>query len=662
MNMTTKRWKERIDRSLELQKERMEERTRFLRAYAGDYNEKPKKSPDGNKDEAFVNFVFAFVETVRPSLLPGTPKAFVDPEDPESEPQAPSYRAIINHFARALGAKKEFKKVITDWFFSYAAVLNEWDYSEELLYKKDGTPEIDPESITEENPEGEQAFRIVKDVPILKRLEPRDVVLDPDSNSREEDRWRARRMVMTYAEFKALPGITPQMRKKVRPRMIPRELMRTGDQSNNSSEKNWVILWRIYDLENYCTKLMVDNEEVEDFLEDIEWPWKMDVGGDRFPITILEGKFDEANPYSFSAFRAYWGGIQERNALRTIIKSTVRRNAPGWFGKKGAMDEEQKEKFTGTGIGEYCEANRPEDIAIKPQFVLAPDFYNHDSQVADDNMNVSGLAEYQQTLQAETATQASIAESKSSIRKNEAKTDFNDFTAVVFGKLGQLCQQFLEEEKAIRIRQKDGPEDYMWLAVNKDKIQGNFHLTVKPDSDDDSDRDLRRQQDMKTIEILGNNPHTDQRKLAVIAAAMLDREPEEILLPEAKVQENLAMQREAELAKNAPKGGEEKKPPLDFSPIKVELLAPAVQAMIVAAALKQNGVPESLLGAELPPNAPGQGMSPAGPASPSLATPAPEVSIMPQGGMNQTLPPLPGAEAPPMTPVMPASEFEGGSK
>lgn len=659
MKMTTKRWKARIDRSLELQKDRMEERRRFLRAYGGDYNDKPKKSLDGNKDEAVVNFVYAFVETVRPSLLPGTPKAFVEAEDPESAPQEQSFRAIVNHFARVLGSKKEFKKVITDWFFSYAAVLTEWDYSEEPVYQEDGkTPEIDPDSITEETPEGEQAFKIIRDQPILKRLRPEDVVVDPDSNSREEDLWRARRIVMTYGAFKRLPGITPEMRKKVRPRTIPRELMREGEDGNTSSERNFVILWRIYDLENMCTKLMVDNEEVEDFLEDMPWPWEMDIGGDKFPVTILDGKWDAENPYSFSSFKAYWSSIQERNALRTIIKSTVRRNAPGWFAKKGAMDEDQKEKFTGSKIGEYVEANKPDEILIKPQFTLAADFYSHDSQVADDTMNVSGLAEYQQTLQAETATQASIAESKSSIRKGEARTDFNDFTAVVFGKIGQLCQQFLQEEKAIKIRKPDGPEDYQWLKVNRDGIQGNFHLTVKPDSDDESDKDLRRQQDLKTIELMGNNPHTDQRKLAVIAAEMLGREPDEILLPEETAKENLRLQAELERSKNAPKQ-EEKKPLIDFSAIKVELLAPAVQAMIVAAAIKQNGVPEAL-GAEVSPDAPDQGTGPDGLAAPSMAPPAPSNSVMPQGGINQTLPPLPGADAPPATLVRPGSEFQGG--
>lgn len=660
MKMTTKRWKARIDRSLELQKERMDERKRFLRAYAGDYNEKPKKTLDGSKDEAYVNFVFAFVETVRPSLLPGTPKAFAEAEDKESESQVPSFQAIVNHFARVLGSKKEFKKVIFDWFFSYAAVLTEWDYSEIPLYKDDGkTPEIDPDSITEENPEGEQAFKIVRDQPILKRIKPSDVVVDPDSDSREEDRWRARRMVMTYDEFKRLPGITPQMRKLVRPRTIPRELMRDGENSNSSSEKNWVILWRIYDLENECTKLMCDNEEIEDFLEDIPWPWEMDIGGDRFPLTILDGKWDEENPYSFSAFKAYWGSIQERNVLRTIIKSTVRRNAPGWFAKKGAMDEDQKEKFTGSKIGEYVEANKPDEIVVKPQFTLAPDFYNHDSQVADDNMNVSGLAEYQQTLQAETATQASIAESKSNVRKGEARTDFNDFTAVVFGKIGQLCQQFLQEEKAVKIRTPEGPEDYMWLDVNRDSISGSFSLTVKPDTDENDSKETRRQQDLKTIELMSNNPHTDQRKLAVIATRMLGREPDDLLLPEEEAKQNLALQAEAERAKNAPQK-EEKKPILDFSAIKVELLAPAVQAMIVAAALEQNGVPESLAKAGISPDAPEGEGPPVGPAAPSVTPPAPDPSVMPQGGINQAPAPLPGADAPPATVVQPISEFQGG--
>lgn len=663
MKMTAARWRARIQRSLELQKVRREEAERFMRAYAGDYNAKPKKGIDGSKDDASVNFIYSFIETVRPSLLPGTPKAFVEGEDPASELHAPGYQALINHWARKLGVKDEFKQIIMDWFFGYSAALTDWDYSEEPVFKP-GTKdeqEVEPDSITEDNPEGEPMFKILKDQPIVERLNPWDVVRDVDAQTAKKEKWRGRRIIYTWDEFKALPGLTKEMRKKIRPRTIPKELQRGGEDGDNySTERNYVICWRIYDLENYCTKLLTDQDSCEDFLEDKPWAWEgLDAGGDRFPITILDAKWDYSNPYSFSQFKAYWNLIQERNVLRSIIKATTRRNAPGWLGKKGAMDEEQKEKFTGSAIGEYTEVNDPTGITIKPQFVLAPDFFNHDGQVADDTMNTSGLAEYQQQMEANTATQASIAEAKSNVRKGEAKSDFNDFTAVIYTKMGQLNQMFLQEEKAIKIRSPQGPDDYEWLRVTGEQFKDmSFHLTVKPGSDEYEDENLRKQQDLKFAELMASNPHTDQRKLAVRLAKRHGIEPDEILLPEEEVRANQAAAAQAEAAKNAPKT-EAQKPLIDFSQIKVELLAPNVQELIVRAALVQTKVPETLAngGADLP-----LGDNPSQPPAPAQASmpSAPSSSVMPGAEMNQTIPPMAGAQAPPATPVMPASEMQGG--
>lgn len=660
MKLTVKKWRERILRSLELQKVRREEAERFMRAYAGDYNNKPKKDIDGSKDDASVNFIFSFVETVRPTILPGTPKAFMEAEDPESEPAADGAQGLVNHFAKKLGIKAEFKSVIEDWFYGFAAFLSEWDYSEEPVYKP-GTDEqeVEEDSITEENPEGEPKFNILKDQPLAERLDPWDVVYDADSKTRKKDKWRARRIIFTYQEFRALPGLTKALRKKVRPRTIPKELQRGGEDGDNySTEKNYVICWRIYDLENYCTKLMVDVEGIDDFVEDIPWPWEMDAFGDRFPITILEAKRDSSSPYSFSQFKAYWNQLQERNTLRSIIKSTVRRNAPGWFAKKGAMDEEQKSKFIGSKIGEYSEANDPTGITIKPQFTLAPDFFAHDNQVAEDTIEVSGLVEYRADASGGTATEASIQNQKSSIRKGEAKSDFNEFTATVYMKIFQLCQQFLQEEKAVKIRTPKGPTDYTWLKLNKTGIQGNFHMTVKPNNDELEDEGLRKQQDLKFAELMAQNPHVDQRKLAIRISKRHDIEPDEILRPIERVQAEQAAMAAAEAAKNAPKDQEKDKMPLiDFSAIKVELLAPQVQAMIIAAALKQNEVPQTLgTNGGAPGPVPG---TQAGGLTPSVADPL-QNSVMPGAEINQAPPPNPGTQAPPATPVMPMSEMQGG--
>lgn len=663
MKMTAQRWRARIDRSVELQKTRKEEAERFMRAYSGDYNHKPKKNIDGSKDDASVNFIYAFVETVRPTILPGTPKAFMEAEDQESEAGSEAAQGIVNHFARVLGIKDEFRQLIEDWFYGYAAFLTEWDYSEEPVFEPGTTePVMDPES-DEDDPE--PMYKTLKDQPLAERLDPWDVVYDTDSKTRKRDRWRARRIIFSYNEFRALPGLSPELRKKVRPRTIPKELQRGGlDGEEFSTEKNYVICWRIYDLENYCTKLMVDVPGIDDFVEDKPWPWEMDAFGDKFPITILEAKRDVRSPYSFSQFKSYWNLLQERNVLRSMMKSTVRRNAPGWFGKKGAMDEDQKEKFIGSSIGEYCEVNDPTGITIKPQFEVSNNFQAHDTQVGEDTIEVSGLIEYRADATGGTATEASIQNQKSSIRKGEAKADFNDFTAVVYTKIFQLCQQFLEEEKAIKIRTPHGPQDYAWLKLNRNGIQGNFHMKIKPGADEMENEDLRRQQFLKYMEQMANNPHVDQRKMAVRAGKAFNIEPDEILRPEEEVKAEQAAAAQAEMMKNAPPP-QEVKPLIDFSAIKVELLAPNVQAMIIAAALKQNEVPQTLgmQGGPIQPDQVGAS-GPPGPADgspPSLAGPAPSQIVPSSDGVNQAPPPMSGAQMPPATPVQAISEMQGGS-
>lgn len=646
------KWRARIQRSLDLQKPRKEEAARFLRGYTGDYNNKPRKGLEENRDEMVVNFIFSYIETVRPTIFPGNPRAFVEGMDPESEKWAPHYQAVINHWARTLGLKKEFKKSCFDWFFGPTSFLTEWEYEEKALMDprdpSGKTKLIDPTT-------GKPAFKILRDQPLAKRLDPWDVIVDPDSRTREEDRWRARRILMTKEEFDSLPGVGSKAKKEIRGRAIPRELTRQpfGEDRNASNEKNWVVLWRIYDLDNETVKLLPDGENVKDFVEMKDWPWLFEAGGDRYPVTILEAKQDAGSPYSFSGFKAYWAQIQERNKLRTMLQSHVRRNAPGWLMKKGAMDEEQKSKFVEALIGELVEVNNPEMIVARPNSQLSSEFFAHDKAVADDTLNVSGLYEYSNDSIADTATEASLLDSRSSIRKGEAKGEFSDFTATILNKIGQLSQQFMSEKVAIKIKKPGSYNELGWISVNKDQIQGEFNLNVKPGIDESQNESMRRQQDLKFAELMASNPHIDQRKLAERLSRRFDIEPEEILKDPAEVQKEQEM---AAMANQKPE-----KPDIAFKQIDVALLPAPIQAAVVAAAMKQNEVaaPGMEMGAGLPPNTQAIG-NPGLPASTSLSDPAPSDSVMPGAEMNQAPPALPGANSPPMTPVQPASEFQGG--
>lgn len=662
--LSPQKWRMRIQRSLEFQKTRKEEAARLKRGYRGDYSIEGRQKLDGNKDEIAVNFIFSFIETVRPTILPGTPKVFVKSENGESEVNETTYQAVINHFIRILGAKKKLRACVDDWFYGHCAILSDWEYEERPKFDEQGQPvwQIDETTgLPEEDDDGEklQDYEIVRDRPLLRRIDPWDVVLDCDSKSRDEDTWRAWRDIMTVSEFYKLPGVTRDMKKKIRGRSLPSDLVRqpNGD-SRSSSEKNWVIVWRIYDIENDMTYLLPDGEAVDFFVEEKQWPWEFEVGDDRFPLTILEAKLDAENPYSFSSFIAYWGQIQERNKLRTIIQSNVRRSAPGWMGQKGTMDEEQKNKFTQSKIGEYIETNKdPKNIITKPLPQLSADYFRHDQTVEADLNATSSLAEFRGDEQGnDTATEASLRDAKANIRKGEAKGDFQDFLAVVFGKMGQLCQQHLTLPVAVKIKAPMGPKDYSWLKVSGDHIQGDFSLDVQPGADEKQTEGLFRQQTMKASEILANNPWTDQKKLAVMIAKSLGKEPEDILKsPEAFDADQKAQAAAIEAEKKS-----KEKPPLDFASIKLELLSPDIQALVVFAAMKQNGIDISGAMQMMGKGGGIPGGNLADPASPSLAAPPPDQSMASNNELNQAPPNNPAAAMPPANPISPMSEGQGG--
>jgi hypothetical protein len=655
--LTPAKWKARIDRSLKFQEIRMQEAERFQRAYGGDYNDKPTpKIDDWAKDEATVNFIFSHLETTAPSIFSGDPKVFLDPQDPQSEAAVDHLEAVVNHWFRKLNFKRHLKMCRFDRYFGMAAFLTEWDFEDELVDVPrevknpfTGSAIVNPFTGKPVTAGMKKERRTLRDQPLGKRLDPWDVVLDPDCKTQLEARWRALKVYFTKDEFDALPGVTSKIKKEIYGSSLDRsdryKPFKSGD-SNDPSDMEWVTLYRIYDLENDCIKLLpvCGEEATSDFVEIKDWPYDFEVNGDRFPVTILEGKRDAQNPYSFSDYRAYWNQIQEKNRFRTMLQSHVRRMAPGWLAKKNALDEEQKKKFTAAKIAEYVEANNPDGIKERPLPKFPQDLFLYNNVMSDDLLDVSGFAEYRNDSIADTATEANMLEGRSKIRKGESRDDFMDFVATIGGKTAGLCQQFQTAETAVKIRNPENPRELIWIHTSREEIQGEFLYSAKPGVMQQSNEDLHRQQTLKLVELMAGNPHADQRKLAEKAVKTFDYEPDEVLRPEQEVK----AEQEAAMQANQ----EPQEPDIKFDKIKFELLPPQIQAMILQAGMVQN---------EVKPDGSNDGAAPAGPAgSPaSLQNPTGN-SVMPGAGINQAPPPMEGGTLPPATPVQPISESQGG--
>jgi hypothetical protein len=643
MSKTAQQWRKDINRSLKYQKDRRDEAARFQRAYTGDYNRNPRKKLDENKDEMYVNFVYSYIETIGPTIFSGEPKAFPEACNQDSEATVKNIEAVVNYWNRELGLREYLMLCRWDSFFTNAYFLTEWDF-EEIDEEVETVAYVDPSTGLPVMGEPEIVPRVIKDQPLAKRLDPNDVILDPDSKCRKEDRWRGYRMILTKEEYQSLyPPKEAKDGEDEDAQAMPREVTRLESDDDQGVDQEWVICWKIYDIAR--DQIIVIRDRDDKILEEKDWPFDFEVSGDRFPITVLEAKMDPANPYGMSEFKAFWAQIQERNKIRTTIQSTTRRQHPGYLAKKGANDEEQLEKFTLRKIGEAVQMNNPDAIILAPMHQLPGEVYNFDKMSGDDLVNTSGFYEYNNDSIADTATEASLLSARGNIRKQERKQAFEAFIAIIDSKIAQLCQQFMDEAVAVQIKKPEDPRELMWLSASREQIQGEFNWTIKPGVMQHKDEGLRRQQTLKFAEIMAGNPQVDQRAMAEDLAEAFDYDPTKILRPKAEVEaeKQAAMQAQA-------KGQSNEKPPIQFSDIKWETLPPEVQAMVLQAAMQQNGVKPDGSGGGAPPN----GLS----ATPSMEPP---IQSMPGlSDLNQAPPVLSGQEPPPPNPVSPMSEFQGG--
>lgn len=621
-----------IRRSLDLQKPRKEDAAKFWRAYCGDYTLKGRRNLDDVKDEVFLNFVFSYVESGMASLMSGEPRVSVESRNPMSDPSAPHMEATINYWFRELAAKKHFQKCLFDSHFGPAAIDACWDYDEIV----DGIPQLDPMTGQMVEPEP----RILKDQPKLRWLNFWNVILDPDSESLEFDRTRTERMLITKMQFEMMDGISEEVKARIKPKQLPRDISRLPFEyeSKIGTDQEWVILYKTYDLENEEVTLLYEGEDLKDYLYVKPWPYEFEVGGDRFPITILDGRPSMESNYGFSDFRASWSQIQERNRVRTTLQSWARRIHPAWLAKKGMNDESDLEKFANAKIGEVIQMKNPEGIIPKPHGPIPIDLYKYDDISRDDLQNTMAFWDSQNESIANTATEASLMASKGNQRGGRKREAFEDFVAIVGAKIGGLCQQFMDKSIAVKIRQPQSPQELAWLDVNKEMIQGEFNYLVKPGVMQQHNEGLRRQQVLKYAELMANNPYVKQDALAKQITKVFEFDENEILRSDQEVQ--------AEKAQQLPE-----KPAIQIDKIKPELLNPAAQNAIVEAAFKQNGV------------------TPPGPAAPQNDMPpmdglgsggAPPPGMGPTAGDNQAPPPMPGGEMPPASPIQPGSEMQGG--
>lgn len=637
-------WIKRIRRTEKINKKKREETNAYKKAYTGDFSYNKDSSID--KYTVKVNFIYYFVETIMPSIFASEPKVRVKPKkDPSLAKSAALNEYNTNYWAKELGSRGHFKNALFDSFFGPAAIYSGWRYETEMKtvseLKKDqfGIP-----LLVDGLPQLEDVEKeiVLKDQPLIKWLDFwEEVRVDPDVKHTRDARWMAIRITVTEDEFKETQNIKEEYRtgpKAIKATMRPEDMNdEPAARDENKSDAEWVTYWEVWDREKMERKFI--HEKVnDDFLnEDISWPFEFEIKDDPFPITILHAKPDPFSNMSFSEFRPVEDQIWERVRLRSVQAAVVRRLAPKWLYAKGAGTKEQIKKLQNSSILSANELNNPALLSLAPMPEIPATFLQWDSIVEQDIGNASGLSEFERQRLANTATEASISEGRSNVRKDARTNEWEEFVVTVLAKVGHLCQQLQNKENVLMI---DGAEFEQEIpkvfAISREQLQGEFDFDMIAGTMSHGNEATELQNLLKFYELTLQDPNPNHRYLIEQICDYMGLDPKMALLSPEAMQAKAQQQQQAQQAQamahaQAQAHLQSMKDKIKFAPIDInEVVNPMDRIRIIEAAKQQNDV------ASLS----------SGPMDAAQA----QLSQLSQAGQQMGVPPGPHSLAPPSQP------------
>lgn len=564
MKNTPKAWVERIRRTERVNKDKKDESQRLKKAYAGDFVN--RRGEETSKYTIRVNFIYTFVETVLAAVFGGDPKVTGRPKkDPRAQQAAELAAYNTNYWSKELDARAEFRDAIFDQFFGPAAIFTGWEYVTEML--EDGTE------------------RVVRDQPLIRWLNFwEDVRVDPDSLRTRRARWMARRITVPHDEFVEDQSIKQEYREgehalkaTVRPEDTPDDNPYTRDKRSTPSDPDWISYWEVWD-RSKMQRLLV-HESCDGYLnanDDFSWPFEMEYKDDPFPITILHAKEDPFGPMSISEFRPIEDQIWERVRLRSVQGAIARRSAPKYVFEKGAATKDQLNKLQKSDLLSMNEVQSIGKIQLLPAPEIPQAFYQWDGQIAEDLGNASGFSEFENNRLANTATEASIAEGRSNMRREERTRKIENFVVAVLSKVLMLTQQLQNRETTFII----DPENLLQGApevfnVTKEQIQGEFELEMIAGSMEHVNVESLKRDLLKFLEIAAQSGEANIPTILTELAKLLNLDPQQVLItPEQKQQQMDA----------------NKDPAVAFDKIKFDQLGPLDQRRLIEKGYQDAGI------------------------------------------------------------------------
>ena len=471
-----------------------------------------------------INMVLPHISLMTTSIVSRDPQMLVTPvggQDEETEDNATFAQAVLQYFWRRTNATDDVKAATEDMLklgngfvkVGWEYVAEEYKENPEALMDEtlmaveaadataeDGGFAPDITDLVDSNKAQFTYERVISDDPFVEYVSPYDMFCAKDARRIEGARWVAQRLRLPLDDLRARFGEDAVI--SVDATIASDNLVATYNTQTTLPEVlSYAVIYEFYDMDKReLTVMQLDGSEP---LYEGPIPYQH-----RYPPFVHFRNYNDGG-MQFWAF----GDLENIAGIQLMLGEVTRaqiddlkRSGNKYAVRKRNLTPEVKKQLESPLPDQVIVFDVPEttslqDIVVPLNRLATPsDAYSMDAKLQDAMQGVLGINDFQAGgvgANRMSATAAAVVDGVATLRAQDKLAAVEAGIAGIGQRILLLCQEFLDETRAIRIAGSGGA---MWLQVSASDIFGEFRVNVEGGSTRALNPATRAQRGIQTLQ------------------------------------------------------------------------------------------------------------------------------------------------------------------
>lgn len=473
----------------------------------------PKLPELSSQDRILVNQAFSTINVIYPAVSVAFPKINVMATKQELGDRAVFVDAMLNYQWRHYGLHDPFREAVKDsLIIGHGWCKTMWTYEEidaeftdEEFAEAFAVAERDERQTAEaegRNPadDTEIARRLldsqttaIEDRPVVERISPWDMFVNPEATSLRDATWIAQRVVRHVDDVRNDPAYARKARESVQGGLTNLN----GGTSRHEGEhvsQDMVAVWEFYDLRRGTMCVFAGSQPDGYLVRPRKMPYSF-----GHPFSLLTNYDVPDHFYPIGDLEMIVPLVKELSKTRSEMMNHRAKYARKYLVRSAALKGNQAHKLASKKDGDIIEVADDsvplgDVVAPVPQVPMDAGLYNWTDVIEGDIVDVSGVSEFARGGQSQirrTATEAALLQDAQNARSAEKLDKVEGFLGELAKRLLQINQQFVTGEQVARIVGREGAS--IFVPYTREDIKGSFDFEIEAGSTQPRNESYRRQ-------------------------------------------------------------------------------------------------------------------------------------------------------------------------